>query len=115
MTYFEAAKHYNRVVKLLGSKKDVKIVFFNGGNFQDIEYCKQNVNFFCKDSFQVILIPNGTTPNTLSEHTKSHLKGEYELYTSAISAVVAGYIPTYVYAPFKVVPLSYLRRPRNFY
>ena len=115
MTYFEAAKHYNRVVKLLGSKKDVKIVFFNGENFRDIEYCKQNVNFFCKDSFQVILIPNGPTPDTLSEHTKSHLKGEYEIYKSTISAVIAVYMPTYVFEPFKVVPLSYLKRPRNFY
>ena len=107
MNYIEAVKHYDEIVKLIGSKRNVKIVFEDKDHFLEI-YDKSmcDLRSLCKDLFHIILKPN----DTLSERTIILLKGVYEVYQSMEPAILSNPTSEYVKRPFIVVPRSRIRQ-----
>lgn len=110
MNYFEVVKHYNRIVKLLGSKKGVRIVIFDIRNKNYLEFdtseSKCKLPILMKSDFRIILEADGLTPHDISERTVMHLKGEYEVYKSTIPAfLISGKVPEFDY-PFMACPLK---------
>lgn len=101
MNYIEAVKHYNRIVKLIGSKRDVKIVFDDNDHFLDInDKSVCDLRFLYKDLFYIILKPNGD----MFERAIMRLKGAYEVYKSMQFAILFNPTIEYVEKPFIIGP-----------
>lgn len=110
MNYFETLNHYNRIVKLLGSKKGVRIVVFDtrSRSYLEFDACESTckLSTLTRGDFNIILDADGPTPYDISERTEMHLKGEYEIYKSAIPALLtSGEVPDFDF-PFIAFPLK---------
>lgn len=101
MNYIEAVKHYNRIVKLIGSKRCVKVVFDDNDHFLEInDKSECDLHSLCKDLFYIMLNPN----DDMSERAIMRLKGAYEAYVSIQSAILSNPITEYVRRPYIISP-----------
>ena len=106
MNYIEAVKHYNRIVKLIGSKRCVKVVFDDNGHFSEInDKSVCDLRFLYKDLFYIILKPN----DDMLERAIMRLKGAYEAYVSIQSAILSNPITEYVRRPYIISPTLRIR------
>lgn len=107
MNYIEAVKHYNRIVKLIGSKRCVKIVFDDNDHFLEInDKSERDLHSLCKDLFYILLNPN----DDMSERAIMRLKGAYEVYKSMQSAILFNPTIEYVEKPFIIGPTLRIRQ-----
>lgn len=110
MKYFETLKHYNRIVKLLGSKKGVRIVVFDtrSRSYLEFDACESTckLSTLTRGDFNIILEADGRISYDISERTEMHLKGEYEIYKSNFPVLLtSGEVPDFDF-PFMVFPLK---------
>lgn len=110
MNYIEAVKHYSKIVKLLGSKRGVRIVVFDNRSKSYLEFdaCKSTckLSTLTKGDFRIILEADGRISYNISERTEMHLKGEYEIYKSNFPVLLtSGEVPDFDF-PFIAFPLK---------
>lgn len=110
MNYFEVLKHYNRIVKLLGSKVGVIMAVFDtrSKSYLEFDVCESTckLSILTKGDFRIFLEADRPTPYDISERTVMHLKGEYEVFKSNIPALLtSGEVPDFDF-PFMAFPLK---------
>lgn len=111
MNYIEAVKHYNRIVKLLGSKRGVRIVVFDtrSKSYLEFDACKSTskLSTLTRGDFRIILEADGCISYDISKRTEMHLKGEYEIHKSTIPALLtSGKVSDFDF-PFMAFPLKH--------
>lgn len=108
MNYIEALKHYNRIVKLLGSKRGVRIVVFDtrSKSYLEFDACESTckLSTLTKGDFGIILVADGRISYDISERTEMHLKGEYKIHKSTFPVLLTS-VPDFDF-PFMAFPLK---------